>query len=1327
MDRREFFGMGGGVAAATALRSTGINVGGTSDPALGEVKRLLAAALGGQNGKADDGPLTVSISGEFMEDYTAGTPWMGSVMKIEVPYVSRNGTAQIYSFQGHWNQVDPEIVERVYADPDPEKFPDQDTLTGWTYESKPLPIQDPNWAQNYNPPNAFIISYTDYHYLDPVLLPEGKSKPDRLMVYRDAAVYSAPLGDDGSIGEFKGFFLHPNPPLVQGPLPAGTKYIFENWIMENCYMRNSGRWPDCKNGLGLRDVDTLAYYPLDWQNLFTGEGLGFVKIIPLSGDPAGEYSCVALETGGKVTYLRLKLDGNVSRVVSGPPIVLGHSDNGLVTAFQDSSGLAQVFFFDLPAIRTIQVYHNPQSGIVHQELATVELEDFQMPNYPANMRYDIMCQFNPLLRQPEVFITVKDPYGKPSGGLTEPLMELWTTTRLKKGWDKLTPADKGVRNVVMAAAQSPTLFIQRPRTGFEYWVRDEGGDWDSVHVRTETGDGELLESAGYRVGITLKRDGVAVSTGEFGLSATVASTAVIRGRHGTLGMHRPWQAKSDATGTLWVTVLLEDRTTFPQLAITSDQFADRLVLDLNHRIDGFMSTVTSDQLLKARDPRHCTEQETDGCSAAEIASELDAANAKAGITDPEKAEQAAKSIRETLTSFSPSTALSKTTSKPIQVDSRIPWGWLPLSQDLSVLHPVVAKNGGPSFRIFRKDGVPHLELVSHEVARARAAELRSMHPAYEGDGFASLGTGHFGMFDFITDTFDAIGDAAQAVWDGACQLGEAIVDGVNFTLHLVIDGLNWVFNAVMDTIDMIMDAIDFVLEYAGMALGMAVGWLLEQLGFLFDWKAIKERRDFLHDYIRKNLRPALNTMGKPVNGAIKFKSELATMRREAFAALNTLMHTPAAEDAWKNAPGEGESVSSSFSFINDFSVFPQATWLMDKVMSALPRGKGGLDQFDGLPILDAAFATFGQALTKASDNFFGVLTDLVNFFQKEFAEGKIITAQALDPLIELLQNLLARLFKMFEIIIDALAQLLQIFWDNAEMMLNLFDGSIPVPAFFRGFYKGLTGNNPTPLDMACLLAAIPMSAEAYESPKNTAESRRPGAYAAGGPHFENAAYLRPRRGAEAAAGEGGGFPDPPRQTPAEIVSASFQGAGALVGAFSMGVTAFTTEGAWSDGLGMMGYACTIGSMVANLVDEKRWLTVGIGSGVGVVLALIAYKMNGRSASIRPVSAAAAPPGSGGLIAALKERSVQALGITAAVEGLLSIIDISVEGDPNSYFAHLATGAQMTLGIWVKSEKAFFKGNPAMSGLVGVLNGSLGGIVTGLYIYRPMPLLLPPSS
>jgi len=134
-----------------------------------------------------------------------------------------------------------------------------------------------------------------------ILIPSAARRQieaDRLMVYRDAAVYSAPLGDDGSIGEFKGFFLPSQPPLVQGRCRQDEVHLRKldhGKLLHAEFRPLAGlqKWSrPARRGYACLLPPRLA-------NLFTGEGWDLSKSFLFPG-PRREYSCVALERAARL-------------------------------------------------------------------------------------------------------------------------------------------------------------------------------------------------------------------------------------------------------------------------------------------------------------------------------------------------------------------------------------------------------------------------------------------------------------------------------------------------------------------------------------------------------------------------------------------------------------------------------------------------------------------------------------------------------------------------------------------------------------------------------------------------------------------------------------------------------------------------------------------------------------------------------------------------------------------------------------------------------------------------------------------------------------------
>ena len=1289
MDRREFIGLGGGTAASVAMGGTGV---GAQTAEIARVQSHLATAFRmifrepGAPGELSD-KLTVKVTSEFMEDYTFGTPWLGSPMGLEVPYSSKDGSAQIFSFTGPWSGVPQETVDRVFPDPDLEKHPDSNTMTGWSVQRTPLPPPSGGpGGRGVQPPRAMIL----------------QGQQDSLVIYRQTCIQTATLAADGTIGPIVTATNKPtSDPLIFGTLPPDTAYIPEMVTAIGNNGVTTGR-----RGLGLRDVKTFRIIPVDPQGFYEPIGNQVIKkIFPLKSLAAGQYLCVTLEAGGNVTVLSLLLDQTnpaqpVFRVAT--QTLVEHSANGCVYVTQNFAGALEIYRFDLPNVRHFGGWYDAtgKAGIRHAQ--DKAMPDFHMPNYPSGSTWELQSMWNNVGSRIEIFLTIQEPgMGSDGNAKAGPLVsELWTTTMGYGGvWLAPMVIEKGVARIFpFTTASEVTVAVSKPRTGFEVWTRNGDGDWDSEHVRLENESGEMIEAAGYRVGLTLTRNNQPVTGVELGLGATVSTSAVVLGRHGTLGLHRKWQAACDSSGTLWVTVLLEDRLSFPQLLITCPLFSDRLVLDLNKKIEHFLGEVTPDKLMQARDPRRCTDEKADGCTADEVQSDLAANSGRGGVTDRGKAETAAGLIVKTLAAAPAEEQLNQASAN-IVLNSDCAAGWLPMNREISSLRRKLKPDLAPSWRLTRRNGEAHLEEVSFSEAEATIAEWRALHPVYEG-----------GLFDFLSDAIDAIGDLAKAAYDGACQVLEATAAGLSIAVTLFVDGVKWVYNAVVDTIDMVMDALDFFLEYAGMALGMAIGWLLEQLGFLFDWAAIKRRRNDLKRLISTNLKPVLTKLGRPIDGAANLKKKIVGLKADIFSTLNSIRSTPADEHAYLSSSSEGGSFSN-FSFMGGFDVLPQFTWFLDKLSPVLPKMRGGF-AFPTIKNLDSLVEPFSKVILDLAVSMTSMFSDVATLFDEWVLQGKLITSAAFDPIIDLLLKLIGRIVDAFNSILVAGAGILQALWDQAGDILESLDTTLPLPAFFRGFYKGLVGNSPSAFDIVCLFAAIPEFAESKATVNNTAgisplvpQLDRP---RSAKPHLQPAAFsksLHPRfrHGATAL---GSGAED--KINHGRDIATAFSGIAAVMAMSGAFFTATSTSGDPLDKisdvftiLNLVAKGCFYITELAN--DPNPWVIGGTGGLVTVILGILArtiYKDRNWFKTKK---------------AALKDNLTPLLIAGAAVE--LIYADFEFIGESyDEGVSGLISALALLVTVAIREKRPM---SPVPALTLGYVQGALNGACTALYYYRPI--------
>ena len=121
--------------------------------------------------------------------------------------------------------------------------------------------------------------------------------------------------------------------------------------------------------------------------------------------------------------------------------------------------------------------------------------------------------------------------------------------------------------------------------------------------------------------------------------------------------------------------------------------------------------------------------------------------------------------------------------------------------------------------------------------------------------------------------------ASSSVYDP--RLSTILADGATVAFTVIIGGVKKFFEGVWDVIETVMDVVAWVLNAAGAALGTAAGWLLEQLGFLFDWKAIKAKRDELRILIRSRLSAVLTTLPDPAAACASLSNRLDAIQQDA--------------------------------------------------------------------------------------------------------------------------------------------------------------------------------------------------------------------------------------------------------------------------------------------------------------------------------------------------------------------------------------------------------------------------------------------------------------
>ena len=626
---------------------------------------------------------------------------------------------------------------------------------------------------------------------------------------------------------------------------------------------------------------------------------------------------------------------------------------------------------------------------------------------------------------------------------------LWSSAKRagSKDWEPWAPiVTKGGYPQMLQAGE--TKFLYGAGGGLGIWERNPQGDWDVELIEIPTDAAAPVEEPGFRVGVTLFSADLPLGGASLNVTASLPARCTVSGTCVLLDSIKPTPFLTDATGTVWITLKIQDRFCVPDLTLTSDAFSGSLEVTSDVDIQHFLANLSGDELAAGVDPR--TKPPT------KI------------LPDPANASHAAEAVRESMKMVTAARTLTRTT-----VESRrgsvIAHGGAARWTDHDRVQPS---------RLLPTDAFTGLDAWSLEVTNGKASFSR-LDPAQaksQREAMLALPAMPRPMSIF-DDAFDWVGDLAKSVWDGLVEVTKMVtkilVDGAKMVINLVVDGVSYAYQGVIDTLERAYDAVTFVLHAVGVVMGKALGWLLSKLGFLFDWDALKGKRDELKTLLRSGLRSLHQSCPDPATTAANIAADLKT--------------TEAAFDAWiaqyRSSPTDtqtfGGQTSSVFKSLEPLlqgsgSSFAEITWLIEKARDALLSNMG-LSGAPAIPGLAAAVGDLQQSVGQAAQSFSPTLDDASTLFSSWVLGGKLFSSSRFDPLLTVVQKHVDQLLGGIGDIAIQSGSLLHLLWQHPDEIIDWLDSPINVP-FFAGFYEGLTGNKFSLLDMVCMCAAVPASA-----------------------------------------------------------------------------------------------------------------------------------------------------------------------------------------------------------------------------------------------------------
>lgn len=858
---------------------------------------------------------------------------------------------------------------------------------------------------------------------NPVLMPTVvlTAETNTIVLFRQFCIQGLNLGPDGSINPSIGTIpKQPSIPMTSGVQPAGTAFFPEMMI------DLSGNVTQ----VVLREVMGLKTYPVDWTGIPISKAWNSParrQIFPLKQQSPNSYAFIALEDSGDVAYVRLEMASTGDRFTTVTHNKLASSASSCVHVREDTPGTVEILLLEPPAVTAITGTYTSGSDLQVQPTSAPQT----IPEFPppaAGTQYFVTGLTNPDSGVTELYIQVVKP------GLDVTTEDLWLTTRRVTGgqagdWEPPVLLDRGSRFIPFAANDVQTFATFGTDTGLDVWESSDAGTFEQERVYLEV-DGPVADTQVYRVGIELGANAAPAIGAAVTISASETCVALIDGRRRVVGPKRPVQVQSNQQGAAWLSLAMDDSLYVPSIFISSPVLAHDLVLDPSDKIHTYLGNLESDALAAAKDPRTGTSV----------------------LPDPANAASVATAIRE-LTAITPTEPSPAIAGAP-RLTSNVRAAWV---EDGTIPGPKAVTQTAPSsFRLSKADsGIITFERLTSAQVEQHVADM------------ATLPIVTMSILDIFEDAWDWVKSTVE-------DIVSIVVTGAQAALRVVIDGVTYAYNFYLDTYNAVFNAINMVLDYAGVLLGTALGWLLELLGFLFDWQAIKARRDHLRDVIYAQARAVPTFISDPQAALTAFSSQLQSARGTLADTLKNYQSSKGDSTPLGNLLSEAPVLSALLSpgFSSAAGSFlPQVTWLMDKATAVFPSMKYS-PGFPAIPNLGSQFSDALAAVDGAGASFAGLVQDMSSLGMTWISDSRLFTSSTFDPIIEVVLNRLINILDALTAIVNAVAKVLSTIWSNVDKLIDWFDQPLP-GSFFGGFYRGLTGNALSPFDIACLIAAIP--------------------------------------------------------------------------------------------------------------------------------------------------------------------------------------------------------------------------------------------------------------
>ena len=578
--------------------------------------------------------------------------------------------------------------------------------------------------------------------------------------------------------------------------------------------------------------------------------------------------------------------------------------------------------------------------------------------------------------------------------------------------------------------------------GIEAWTRTSAGNWmrEGVHVST----GERIGTRKTRRTTLSLADQQNALPGEMPIrvKASQDMAVTINGESHAVGPDCPATVMTKA-GCVHVTNTVTSSLHVPLLTFEADFLAGgRLEVRADSDVQEFFKSVTAENLLDAVDPLTGTEI----------------------LRGPHRTQQEAESLSRSLRQIAGLLERSYA-SKPAGKNAA-----LKLKPARGVrLAGANETWDGPLDRTSFKGSWQ----LSASSGRVRFKKLRAA------DGAAALAgareraqAGDFLGIDW--------GSLFESAWHEITEFVAVVIHEGEVVLTFWLNGVEQVLTYVLEEVEQIFDLVLAVFDIAGAAVGNVVGWLMSQVGFLFDWDKIKQTRDRLRSEYSGAIAEIPLHFADPATLETDLRAKLEEARTQIQDWIATIRTQYIGMTPFNQVIGTLPTLPSLFE-TGGVSFFPQSTWLMEKAVHGLedlvgaeigPDIPGFAAAIESLSLRVAQAGTVILSLTDelSSGRLSNWMTDIATFRGDTIVALLDFLASKVNAVVDLIEGLLHDLF--------ALAHLV---WSHVGKVLNWFDREIYLP-FVSAFYAQVVGSKLSVFDLLSLCIAIPFSILGPDSP-----------------------------------------------------------------------------------------------------------------------------------------------------------------------------------------------------------------------------------------------------